>query len=68
VVFEGDREPVRGRTGQSGGCDQASERGGARFEGAEYDGGLVQDADSARVVHRTNSAVSDPETQGAQPE
>ena len=51
VVLQGDGEPVRGRPGQPGGGDQGGQGGRAGLEGAQNDGGLVENADSARVVH-----------------
>ena len=51
VVLERDGEPVGGRAGEAGAGDQAGERGGPGLEGGEHEGGLVEDADSARVVH-----------------
>ena len=51
VVLEGDGEPVRGRPGQAGAGDQAGERGRSGLEGGEHEGGLVEHADAAGVVH-----------------
>ena len=51
VVLEGDGEPVGGRPGQSGAGDQPGEGGRSGLEGGEHEGGLVENADSARVVH-----------------
>ena len=43
---------------------QAGQALRARLQGAEHQGGLVEDADSARVVHDTDTAVSPSEMQG----
>ena len=51
VVLEGDREPVGGRPGEAGAGDQAGQGGRSGLERGEHEGGLVEDADSARVVH-----------------
>ena len=51
VVLERDGEPVRRRAGQPRGGHELGEGGGPGLESTENDGGLVQDADSARVVH-----------------
>src|SRR5436190_23687952 len=51
VVLEGGREAVRGRARQAGRGDEGGQAGRPRLEGTENDGGLVQDANSARVVH-----------------
>src|SRR5674476_1560242 len=51
VVLECDGEPVRGRTREVGCCHQLRESCRAGLECAEDRGGLVQHADSARVVH-----------------
>ncbi len=51
MPLQGDRDPVRRRPGQAGGGDELGEGGGAGFEGVQHGNGLVQDADSARVVH-----------------
>ena len=51
VVLEGGGQPVRGRPGQPGGGDEGGQAGRAGLERPKHDGGLVQDADSARVVH-----------------
>ena len=51
VVLEGDGEPVRGRAGQAGAGDQAREGGRSGLEGGEHEGGLVEHAHAAGVVH-----------------
>ena len=51
MVFERDREPMGGRPGQSGGRDQAGQRGRPGLQRAEHQGGFVEHADTARVVH-----------------
>ena len=51
VVLERDGEPVRGGPGQPGAGDQAGQGGRPGLQGGEHEGGLVEDADSARVVH-----------------
>ena len=45
VVLQRDRQPVRRRSGQSGGRDELREGRRAGLEGAEDDGRLVEDAD-----------------------
>ena len=51
VVLEGDGEPVGGRAGEAGAGDEPGQRGGPGLECREHEGGLVEHADSARVVH-----------------
>src|SRR5665647_3058991 len=51
VVLEGYREAMRRRAGEPGGADELGQGRGPGFERAQNDGGLVQNADSARVVH-----------------
>ena len=51
VVLEGHGQAVRGRSGQPGAGDQAGQGGRAGLQRREHEGGLVEDADSARVVH-----------------
>ena len=51
VVLEGDRQAVGGRPGQPGAGDQAGQGGRSGLEGGEHERGLVEDADSAGVVH-----------------
>src|SRR5690606_38748318 len=51
VVLEGDREAVRRRTGQTGGGDELRQGGRAGLESPEDGRRLVQDADSASIVH-----------------
>jgi hypothetical protein len=51
VVLEGDRQSVCRWPGEAGGADELRQRGRACLEGAEYCGGLVENADSTRVVH-----------------
>ena len=50
-VLERDREAVRGRPGEPGARDQAGEGGGPGLERRQDEGGFVENADSARVVH-----------------
>ena len=50
-MLERDGEPVGGRAGQAGRLHQAGKGGRSGFERAEHQGGLVKNADSARVVH-----------------
>jgi len=52
VVFEGHREPVGGGPGQSGRRDELGESGRPGLQRAEHDGGLVEHADSATLVHK----------------
>ena len=51
VVLEGDGETMRGRTSQSRGADELRQGRGPGFEGAQHHRGLVQNADSASIVH-----------------
>ena len=51
VVLEGHREAVGRGSGEAGAGDETGEGGGARLEGREHEGRLVEHADSARVVH-----------------
>ncbi len=51
VVLQGDGQAVRGRPGQPGAGDQAGQGGRSGLEGGEHEGGLVEYADSAGVVH-----------------
>jgi hypothetical protein len=51
MVLQGDGEPVSGRAGEAGAGDETGERGWSGLEGSEHEGGLVEDSDSARVVH-----------------
>src|SRR5690606_40267470 len=51
VELEGDGQPVSGRPRQMGRGDELGEGGWTSLKGAENRGGLVKDADSARVVH-----------------
>ena len=51
VVLECHGEPVGGRPGQPGAGHQTGEGGRSCLEGGEHEGGLVENADSARVVH-----------------
>ena len=51
VVLQSRGQPVRGGPGEPGRRDQRRQAGRPGLEGSENDGGLVQDADSARVVH-----------------
>ncbi|GAB2615736.1 hypothetical protein GCM10027168_55260 [Streptomyces capparidis] len=53
MVLEGDREPVRRRTGETGRGDQPGQGGRAGFEGRQHEGSLVENSDAARVVHET---------------
>ena len=51
VVLEGDGEPVRGGSGQAGAGDETGEGGRSGLERRQHEGGFVEHADSARVVH-----------------
>ncbi|GAA0853677.1 hypothetical protein GCM10009525_83970 [Streptosporangium amethystogenes subsp. fukuiense] len=51
MVLQGYGQPVGGGTGQAGGVDELCEGRRAGFKGVEHEDGLVQYADSARVVH-----------------
>src|SRR5690606_35827763 len=51
--LERDGEPVRRRTSEVGGCDELCQRRRSGFQSTEDAVGLVQHADSARLVHRT---------------
>ena len=51
MMLEGDSKAMRGRSGQPGRGHQASKGGRSRLQGAEHEGGFVEDADTARVVH-----------------
>ena len=51
MVLEADRETMGCRPGEPGCLNQAGERRGPGLERREYVGGLVKNADSARVVH-----------------
>ena len=51
VVLERDREAVRGGSGEAGGGDESGEGGRPGLESREHQGGFVENADSARVVH-----------------
>ena len=51
VVLKGDGEAVSSGSGESGAGDQAGQSGGSGLEGREHEGGLVEHADSTRVVH-----------------
>src|SRR3954463_3600575 len=51
VVLQGGGQAVRGRPREPRRGHQGGQAGGPRLEGTENDGGLVQDANSARVVH-----------------
>ena len=59
MVLEGDGEPVRGRPGQAGAGDEAGQGGRSGLERGEHEGGFVEHADSARVVHIADNAVSE---------
>ena len=63
VALQRDRDPVRRRTGEAGRLDQLRERSRAALQGGQNGNRLVEDADSARVVHVLNIAVSECETQ-----
>ena len=52
-MLERHGQPVGRRSSKMGGGDELRERGRACLEGAENGRGLVQHADSARVVHRS---------------
>jgi 3-isopropylmalate/(R)-2-methylmalate dehydratase large subunit len=51
MMLEGDSKAMRGRSGQAGRGHQASQGCRTRLQGAEHEGGFVEDADTARVVH-----------------
>ena len=51
VVLERDREAVGRRPGQPGAGDETGQCRGACLECGEHEGGFVENADSARVVH-----------------
>ena len=51
VMLQRDGDPVRGRPRQACRADELGERSGAGLHGAQHGNGLVQYADSARVVH-----------------
>jgi hypothetical protein len=51
VVLEGHGEAVGGRSGQSGPGHETGQRGWSGLECSEHQGGFVENADSARVVH-----------------
>src|SRR6478752_9680921 len=51
MMLEGDREPVGGRPGQSGRRDQPCQGGRPGLQRTEDQGGFVENADPARVVH-----------------
>jgi hypothetical protein len=50
-MLEGDSKAMRGWSGQAGRGHQASQGCRTCLQGAEHEGGLVEDADTARVVH-----------------
>lgn len=50
-MFEGDGETMGGGASQSGGSHKLRQGGGPGFEGAQNDRSLVQNADSASIVH-----------------
>jgi 3-isopropylmalate/(R)-2-methylmalate dehydratase large subunit len=51
MVFEGHGQSVSGRSRQPGRLDEARKGGRTSFESGQYEGGLVKDTHSARVVH-----------------
>ena len=51
MMLQCHRKPVSRWSGQTGRRDQPSESGRSGLQGAQYEGGFVQDADTARVVH-----------------
>ncbi|GIH92439.1 hypothetical protein Psi01_30690 [Planobispora siamensis] len=51
MVLERDREPVGRGTRQAGRLDELRQGSRAGLEGVEHENGLVEYADSARVVH-----------------
>ena len=53
VVLQRDREPVRGRAGETGGGDQPGQGGRTGLQRAQHQSRLVENADAARVVHAT---------------
>ena len=58
VVLERHREPVGRGSGQAGRGHETGQRGRSGLEGGEHEGGFVENADSARVVHTSDNAVS----------
>src|SRR5699024_3359069 len=53
VELQGDRQAVRRRAGKMSSGNQLRERGRTRFQGTEHGRCFVQNADSARIVHRS---------------
>ena len=51
MVLQRHGEAVRGRTGEPGGGDETGQGGGARLEGGEHEGCLVEHSHTAGVVH-----------------
>jgi hypothetical protein len=51
MMLEGDSQAMRRRPGKSSRGDQASQGGWSSLQGAEHQGGFVEDTDTARVVH-----------------
>jgi hypothetical protein len=51
MMLKGDGKAMGRRSGQSGGCHQTCQGGRSGLQGAEHQGGFVEDADAARVVH-----------------
>ena len=51
MVFQSDGQPVGRGPGEAGGSDQAGQGRRARLERGQHQGGLVENADAARVVH-----------------
>jgi hypothetical protein len=51
MMLKGDGKAMGRRSGQSGGCHQTCQGGRSGLQGAEHQGGFVEDADPARVVH-----------------
>jgi hypothetical protein len=50
-MLQGDGEAMRGWAGQSGCGHQTGQSRRSSLQGAEHEGGFVEDADAARVVH-----------------
>src|SRR5699024_10934067 len=53
VELQGDRQAVRRRAGKMSSGNQLGERGRTRIQGYEHGRCFVQNADSARIVHRS---------------
>jgi hypothetical protein len=51
MMLEGDRQAMRSWSGEPSRGYQTSQSGRSSLQGAEHQGGFVEDADTARVVH-----------------